>query len=285
MNVNIHGTGDERMRWEAGVVSFESEYRRVLVSAALLVLPSLACAQDPASTKARLIPGDADVIHDILGIQIGMPCREAAARGIQLSHVPIFNGVLINYEQRDTGKIDGRTVDYTYHSYEFVYAHIVANNTDTTYDTVKFSCIETENESQVFQISRNINYQSNYIWKILTPPSIASVYQMFQEKYGVPTVAYSPLVLTALFNRKGAITTKENGCISYMNGGIYPNSLEFNADKCSYQLVFHVTEARDRPGATDFIEISIRDHLRLELAIRENEKHRLETAPAAVPKL
>jgi hypothetical protein len=231
-------------------------------------------AQSP-NLKDRLIAGSADTIHDVQGIAIGMTCDEAIARAQQI-HAP-------NYGPGNPSHvIGGVTLDghrLEYHS--FKYAVPLRMLRSRVLDQADFSCLAEGGSGVVFEVHRQIQFARGE-----AAPAIASLRGVFQEKYGVPGIEYSPFVLTTLFNRKGLVTEKEGSCVGFSNGHLYEAAFtEFNADKCSYELDFTANESRDHPGSITSIDIFIRDHLRLENALRDSEQHRLETTPVIVPKL
>jgi hypothetical protein len=239
--------------------------------AVCLVFSSTGYAQSP---KAKLVPGSADVIHDISGIAIGMSCQDAAAAAMPLSNIP---GKL-NYQlSGQSVRMDNALVNYKYTLYE-VPPRIIQFR---KMDDIQFKCIEDGGNREVFELSRVINYLPG----VVAAPPIESLYGLFQEKYGVPTVQFSPNVFATLFNRRGVIRTKDTSCVTFENGHLYTAYGPFNADKCSYALTFNALEARQPPGTIAEIDILIQDRLRLENILRAMAKQRIESTPVAAPRL
>jgi hypothetical protein len=236
--------------------------------------PGAARASD-AGHKEWLIPGSADTIHEFSGIAIGMPCDEAIAKANQISQNGPLGQSFLRGELRTT--LDGLKVDVSWMIYE---VHLNSPKSQLQ-DRIVFSCAEDGAGRPVFDLLREMALGGEGT----NPPAIASVDQIFEEKFGVPTVEYDPYNLEILFNNKGPITTKVNGCGEYYGGQFGDAILEFHPDKCTYSLVFTATPNRERPGTATWLKIHIFDHLRLENATRTLEKHKLETTPVAAPKL
>jgi hypothetical protein len=236
-----------------------------------LVFSSTGYAQSP---KAKLVPGSADVIHDISGIAIGMSCQDAVAVATPMSNVP---GKLSYQSNLGGARVDNVLVNYKYTNYEIPPRIIQFRKMDD----IQFKCIEDGGNREVFELSRVINYLPG----VVAAPSIESLYGLFQEKYGVPTVQFSPNVLATLFNRRGVIHSKDTSCVTFENGHLYTAFGVMNADKCSYALTFNAIEARQPPGSIAQIDIEIQDRLRLENSLRAMAKQRNDSTPVAAPKL
>jgi hypothetical protein len=249
-----------------------------IVAAALgAVISSTTISNAQSYPKAKLVPGSADVIHDVLGIEIGMTCPEAIAKGKQISAFPGQNLNMANEGHADV-RLDGQLYHYGVYGYEVPIK--VVDGSDVAY----FRCLEDGTPGEVYEVTRQINYQQ----KPETAPPIAALRQIFQEKYGVPTVEFNPFTFAILFNKKGPITNpnQDASCVTFQNGSLYDGVFgAFNAGKCSYALTFVGYESRKYPGKVDYIKIVIHDYLRLENDIRAMEKRRLENAHVALPKL
>ena len=246
------------------------------VAAAFLVLslPSLAQESKPA---AKLVPGSADVIHDVSGIAIGMKCQDA----IEVATKIAAPGFKYNFaKSRGGATLDGRRIEYDYSKYRLPIRVI---NKTFAVDNLEFSCVDGAEGGEVFELTRKMVFMP----KFEAGPSVASLPQLFEEKYGVPTLKINNLIMATMFNKKGVVQREgDYSCIKVENGHLYERSfLEFDANKCSYALTFSATEARDPPGSVSEISIFIRDYLRLENGVRAMEKKRLETTPVAAPKL
>jgi hypothetical protein len=242
----------------------------------LLVFSSVSYAQQP-KTNARLVPGSADVIHDVMGIAIGMACDEALAVAARISAMPTGPGRFPYGWQKQTGvaRLDGVRIEYPYTRYNVTLK--LARNMGV--DLAGFSCLEDGDRREVFDLLRRINFESG----TETPPSIGSLRALFQEKYGVPSATFDPLSFATIFNRRGMIQSTAKSCVSYENGHLYHNAfLPFDADKCSYALTF---TAGQRANVVTGIEINVHDYLRLENGVRAIVANRLQSTPVATPKL
>jgi hypothetical protein len=235
-------------------------------------------AQQP-KPDARLVPGGADVIHDVMGIAVGMACDEAVAVAARISAVSPASGRSPYGWQKQTGaaRLDGARVEYQYTRYN-VTLKVVGNAIS---DNAVFFCLEDGGRREVFDLSRQINFTSG----TETPPSIGSLQTLFQEKYGVPSAMFDPLAFATIFNRRGVIHSTAKSCVSYENGHLYHNYnfafLPFDADKCSYALTF---TAGQRANVVTGIEINVHDYMRLENGVRATLKRRMESTPLATPK-
>ena len=246
------------------------------VSAVMLVCSTTSYAQQP-TPDPRLIPGDADVIHDVSGIAIGMTCDEAVVKGANVSPQAKAKKVR-NGSRFAILNIDGRKIPYTYPIHE-----VIARQVNYTIaDDIHFNCVGDVAGGEVFEISRQIKF----IRGLEVSPPVASLLGLFQEKYGVPTAVYGPLALATMFNRTGVIQGKSDACAIYRGGNLYLKDYgDVDSKQCSYALTFTAIAARDQPGSVSEMTILIRDYLRLENGVRTVEKRRMETTPVAVPKL
>jgi hypothetical protein len=251
------------------------------IAALVFAFSSTSRAQEPYP-KPALIPGSADAIHDVLGIAIGMTCDEAVAKGAKISaqaeEYKVRHGSLLG-----AANIDGHRVFYKSMNYQ-----ILARTVKSTIaDQIDFKCVGdmTGGEiagAEIFEVSRRLKF----IKGVEVSPSVAALRGLFQEKYGVPTVEFGPLVLAIMFNKAGVIQGKSDACGVYRGNNYYlKDYADVDSKKCSYALTFTATEARDQPGTVTEINILIRDYLRLENSVRAVEKHRIETTPVASPKL
>jgi hypothetical protein len=243
----------------------------------LLVFSTVSYAQQP-KTSARLVPGSADVIHDVMGIAIGMACDEAVAVAARISAVQPAPGRSLYSWQKQTGtaRLDGVRIEYPYTRYN-VPLKLVRGS--IVFDHANFHCLEDGGRREVFDLSRQINFTNG----TETPPSIASLRALFQEKYGVPSATFDPLAFATMFNRRGVIQSTAKSCVAYENGHLYHNAfLPFDADKCSYALTF---TAGQQANIVTGIEINVHDYLRLENGVRAIVANRLQSTPVATPKL
>jgi hypothetical protein len=246
-----------------------------LIAAFVSIFAASAYGQEPPST-GRLIPGSADVLHDVLGIAIGMPCDQAIAkaRGISADASKYWRQ---NLAADGTVRLDGNRIDleYKYLSYE-VQPRVINS---IAKDFVSLKCLK---DGGVFEIARRIAFEP----KLEQAPSIAALRGMFQEKYGVPTSEFSPFLFATMFNRHGVIQGRTDACGPYGNGSfILKDFYVIDSNKCSYALTFQAIEGRGTPGSIVQIDIVIRDYLRVENAVRALVKQRLEMTPVAAPKL
>jgi len=236
---------------------------------------------------AGLIPGSADVIHDILGIAIGMSCDQGIvlSKNVSTTNRSAENNKIIRFVgSRGEIKINKSKTAYSFTKYEVILHADLTYGRGGTQDVLDFYCLEDGGRRPIFAIKRHIRFLDPK-----TAPTLETLVGIFQEKYGNFSVKFSPRLMAIMFDRSGLIESQQNDCANYQNGNLYTRKDEGFADaddnNCSYIMIFHASEAREPPGATSNLDIEITDFLRLENAVRSVEAHRLETTPVDKPKL
>lgn len=240
-----------------------------------LVVSFAAHAQHP-TPRVSLVPGGSDTIHDISGVAIGMACQEALAVAAKVS---ADKGRYSNVKRQSTmrAKGDRAGTDYQFTIYD-VPLNLYQGSIST--DNLKFSCLEMGNRP-VFEVTRQMRFGA---YNVGNAPPMASIRALFQEKYGVPTVEFTPYSFATMFNRKGPVTDK-NSCGPYQNNNLYLRGFEqSDSDTCSYALTFAAQPERGKPDTVEYINIVIRDFIRLQNAVREGDKTKTQNTPVVMPK-
>jgi len=247
----------------------------ILVAVSLLV--SEGRTQEP-TFKPALVPGSADIIHNAGGIAIGMACQDA----LNIVNKTAYNHALSNGIRNGGGVArDGKyknAVEYSGKLYEFFPRY----GSSASYDVIDFKCLDDGGNREIFEVTRTIRFEG----RGEIGPSVSTLRALFQEKYGVPSVEFSPTIFATMFNRKGLIEGKNKNCGPFQNNQLYLRDFDsIDPDQCSYALTFTANVLPEHPGNATWIKIVIRDYLRLQNAVLDIDRKNKERATVNVPKL
>lgn len=141
-------------------------------------------------------------------------------------------------------------------------------------------CLNDGAEGVVVDMSRTITFPKG------AEPKPREMLDLFEEKFGKPSVVFNPLTVGRLYNSKGVITRADSSCgkmLENNNNSWSARALwKTDTSQCSYLILFSIEQTNDHASR---VTILIRDYARFEAILNDNAKQKVRKARESAPKI